>query len=270
MQNNHNSVNSTAKLVIANVAKSYESAASQKQVAALAPVSLEINAGEFAVFVGPSGCGKTTLLNLIGGFAQPTAGEILFEGRRVTKPGSDRLVMFQEPALFPWLNVIDNVSYGLKRRWFRPSLRKEEARRFLQMVHLEKFEDARIHELSGGMKQRVALARALAPNPRLLLIDEPFTGLDTMVRLELYLELQRIHQETRKTIIFVTHEMQEAACLGDRIFVFTGSPGRITHELKIDLPHPRDFNDIKVREFATRLLDTLKQNHETTTHENSA
>jgi NitT/TauT family transport system ATP-binding protein len=248
------------KLVIDNVSKTYESV-SQQNVSALEPVTIEINEGEFVVFVGPSGCGKTTLLNLIAGFARPTGGQILLDGIEVVRPGRDRLMMFQEPALFPWLNVIDNVSYGLPRNWLRLKARKEKARAFLRMVHLEKVEKALIHELSGGMKQRVALARALAPDPRVLLIDEPFTGLDAMVRLELYLELQRIHQETRKTIIFVTHEMQEAACLGDRIFIFSGSPGRLMHEVRIDLPRPRDFNDPKVMSFAGELMEKLKQNN---------
>ena len=183
------------KLVIDNVSKSYESGA-QQSVPALDPVNIEINEGEFVVFVGPSGCGKTTLLNLIAGFARPSGGQILLDGKEVERPGRDRLMMFQEPALFPWLNVIDNVSYGVPRNWLRLAARKEKARAFLRMVHLEKVEKSLIHELSGGMKQRVALARALAPDPRVLLIDEPFSGLDAMVKLELYLELQRIHQET--------------------------------------------------------------------------
>jgi NitT/TauT family transport system ATP-binding protein len=229
-------------------------------VPALEPVSIEINEGEFVAFVGPSGCGKTTLLNLIAGFVRPTAGQILLDGKEVVRPGRDRMMMFQEPALFPWLNVIDNVSYGLPRNWLRLSARKEKAREFLRMVHLEKVEKALIHELSGGMKQRVALARALAPNPRVLLIDEPFSGLDAVAKLALYLELQRIHQETRKTIIFVTHEMQEAACLGDRILVFSGSPGRVMHEMRIDLPRPREFDDPNVVRFATELMVKLKQN----------
>jgi NitT/TauT family transport system ATP-binding protein len=256
------------KLVISNVEKSYET--SQKKVAALASVSLEINEGEFVVFVGPSGCGKTTLLNLIAGFVEPTSGQILLDEKIVTKPGRDRLMMFQEHALFPWLNVIDNVAFGLRRNWLKPSQRKENARVFLRMVHLEKFEKEAIHELSGGMKQRVALARALAPNPSVLLIDEPFNALDALVKFELYAELQRIHQETRKTIIFVTHHMQEAACLGDHIVVFSGSPGRVTHEVKIGLPRPRDFNDPRVAEFATQLMTNLKENQENKRNEERA
>ena len=249
------------KLVISQVTKSFATA-EQKGVSAVEAVNLEINEGELVVFVGPSGCGKTTLLNLIAGFARPTSGKILLDGKEVAGPGRERLMMFQEAALFPWLNVIDNVSFGLPRPWLRHAARRETARAFLRMVHLEKFENASIHELSGGMKQRVALARALAPDPQVLLIDEPFTGLDAMVRMELYLELQRIHQETRKTIIFVTHQMQEAACLGDRIVVFSGSPGRVTHEVKIDLPRPRDFSDPKVVQLAAEVIAKLKQNEQ--------
>lgn len=248
------------KLVISNISKSFETAA-HKNIAALAPVNLEINEGEFVVFVGPSGCGKTTLLNLIAGFLKPATGEILLDGKRVVRPGPDRMMMFQEPALFPWLNVLDNVSFGLPGRWLHRAARRERAREFLRMVHLESFEKASIHELSGGMKQRVALARALAPQPHLLLIDEPFNALDQLVKSELYLEVQRLHQETKKTIIFVTHHIQEAACLGDRIVVFSGSPGRVTHELKIDLPRPRDLNDPKVRDFAAQLMANLQENH---------
>lgn len=248
---------SEVALLVDNVSKTFESATTQKTVAALSPVSMEIRKGEFVVFVGPSGCGKSTLLNLIAGFIEPSTGKITLDGEEVIKPGCERLMMFQDHGLFPWLNVIDNVSYGLKRSWFHPKARREKARSFLRMMHLEEYEKADIHELSGGMKQRVALARALAPDPRVLLIDEPFSALDTVVRLELYAELQRIHQETRKTIIFVTHEMQEAACLGDRVLVFSGSPGSVTHELRIDLPRPRNYNDPQVQAHAQDLINRL-------------
>jgi NitT/TauT family transport system ATP-binding protein len=248
-------------LIVDGVAKTFETNA-QKAVPALAPVNMRIEKGEFVVFVGPSGCGKSTLLNLIAGFIQPSEGRITLDGKAVTKPGSERLMMFQEHGLFPWLNVIDNVSYGLKRTWLRPRARRETARSFLRMMHLEQYEKANVHELSGGMKQRVALARALAPDPRILLIDEPFSALDTVVRLELYAELQRIHQETQKTIIFVTHEMQEAACLGDRVIVFSGSPGSVTHEMKIDLPRPRNYTDPQVQAFAQDLISHLKANRQ--------
>jgi NitT/TauT family transport system ATP-binding protein len=247
-------------LAVDGVSKTFETN-SQRSIAALAPVSMEIKQGEFVVFVGPSGCGKSTLLNLIAGFTEPSSGKITLDGEEVVGPGHDRLMMFQEHGLFPWLNVIDNVAYGLRRSWLHPKARKEKARSYLRMMHLEKHEKANIHELSGGMKQRVALARALAPDPRVLLIDEPFSALDTIVRLELYAELQRIHQETRKTIIFVTHEMQEAACLGDRVLVFSGSPGAVTHELRIDLPRPRNYTDPQVQAYAQDLISTLQANH---------
>jgi NitT/TauT family transport system ATP-binding protein len=211
--------------------------------------------------VGASGCGKSTLLNIIAGLEHPDTGQVLTDGKPVTEPGRDRMVMFQEAALFPWLDVTGNVMFGLK---LKPNLsnseRREVARFYIKLVGLERFASSNIHELSGGMKQRVALARALAPNPRVLLIDEPFSGLDAVAKLALYLELQRIHQETRKTIIFVTHEMQEAACLGDRILVFSGSPGRVMHEMRIDLPRPREFDDPNVVRFATELMVKLKQN----------
>jgi NitT/TauT family transport system ATP-binding protein len=244
------------KLVISNVSKAFET--KTQALAALAPVDLEIREGEFVVFVGPSGCGKTTLLNIIAGFIEPTTGELQLDGQRITRPDRDRLMMFQEPALFPWLNVLDNVSYGLKGRWFRRQQRRERARQFIRMVHLEQFEKAPIHELSGGMEQRVALARALAPDPKVLLIDEPFSALDAMTRLKLYGELQEVQQATKKTVVFVTHETQEAACLGDRVLIFSGRPGRILHEIRIDLPRPRDFNDPKVFEYSAEILSRLK------------
>ncbi|MDB6057348.1 MAG: transporter related protein [Verrucomicrobiales bacterium] len=246
-------------LVVDRVSKTFESN-SQRSIPALAPVSMDIRKGDVVVFVGPSGCGKSTLLNLIAGFIQPSSGKITLEGEHVVAPGCERLMMFQDHGLFPWLNVIDNVSYGLKRRWFHPTARREKARQFLRMMHLENYEKANIHELSGGMKQRVALARALAPDPSVLLIDEPFSALDTVVRLELYAELQRIHQETKKTIIFVTHEMQEAACLGDRVMVFSGSPGSVIHELRIDLPRPRNYTDPQVQAHAQDLITRLQAN----------
>lgn len=245
------------KLVLKDVAKTFET--ESQSIPALAPVNMEINEGEFVVFVGPSGCGKSTLLNMIAGFIKPSSGSITLNGAPIKKPGRDRLMMFQEHALFPWLNVIDNVSYGLKRNWFKLRERRERARELLRMVHLEKFEKSYVHELSGGMKQRVALARALAPDPKMLLIDEPFPALDAVTRLKLYTELQEVYTATKKTIIFITHEMQEAACLGDRVFIFSGRPGRVMREIKLDLPRPRDFNGEEVRQRADFLLQEFKQ-----------
>src|SRR5882672_9808686 len=247
-------------LKIVNVSKTFENP--NQKIAALQPINLEVTEGEFVVFFGPSGCGKSTLLNLIAGFETPTTGEIVLDGQPVLKPGPDRLMLFQEHALFPWLNVIDNVLYGLRRQRkfrFRRKLRHERARELLRMVHLEEFEKASIHELSGGMKQRTALARALAPDPKVLLIDEPFPALDALVRAKLYTELQEILIRTRKTILSVTHDPNEAACLGDRVFVFTGRPGKIKAEIRVDFPRPREITDPKLAEFSSRIMAELEE-----------
>lgn len=248
------------KLRFAKVTKTFESASQTTE--ALQPIDLEIREGEYVVFFGPSGCGKSTLLNLVAGFEEPTSGEILLDDRPVEGPGNDRLMMFQEHGLFPWLNVMDNVTYGL--RWegayrFKPRARTRRALELIQLVHLEEFSKSRIHELSGGMKQRVALARALAPDPQVLLIDEPFPALDALVRAKLYLELQDILVRTGKTIVSVTHDPREAACLGDRVVVFTGRPGRIRADIKIELPRPRDINDPQVTEYASRITAELEE-----------
>ncbi|MCX6930853.1 MAG: ABC transporter ATP-binding protein [Verrucomicrobia bacterium] len=245
------------KLRLTNVSKTYANAA--KPVAALQPINAEIRAGEFVVFFGPSGCGKSTLLNLIAGFEDPTEGEITLDGARVEGPHHDRLMLFQEHGLFPWLNVIENVLFGLRRQFrFKPRARREKARQFLQMVHLDQFEKAPIHELSGGMKQRVALARALAPDPKVLLVDEPFPALDALTRTKLYGDLQEIFLRTSKTIILVTHDAREAACLGDRVLVFSGRPGRIKADIAIDLPRSREINDPKVAEYASLIMNQLE------------
>src|SRR6266403_5754202 len=247
-----------AFLKLENVSKEFVSAT--QKVDALQSINLEVKEGEFVVFFGPSGCGKSTLLNLIAGFERPSTGEILLEGEPVLKPGPDRLMMFQEHALFPWLNVRDNVIFGLKRQpgyRFRRKWQRRNVHELLKMVHMEEFEKAAIHELSGGMKQRVALARALAPDPKVLLIDEPFPALDALVRAKLYGELQEILTRTRKTILAVTHDPNEAACLGDRVFVFTGRPGKIKAEIPVDLPRPRDVTDPRLGEFTSKIMAEL-------------
>ncbi len=205
-------------LEMRGICKSFNSG---KELHTLEDLNLTIREGEFVVFVGPSGCGKSTLLNMVAGFESPSRGEILLHGKPVKGAGPDRLMMFQEHALFPWMNVLNNVRYGL--RWKHPFQRGkqvERARALLKMVHLEEFEKTLVHQLSGGMKQRVALARALAPDPKILLVDEPFPALDTMTRQKLYGDLQEIFTATGKTILSVTHDTREAACLGDRVFVF--------------------------------------------------
>lgn len=251
------------KLRITNVSMAFQSGS--QRVEALQSITFDVHAGEFVVLFGPSGCGKSTLLNLVAGFGLPTEGEITLDGKPVTRPGSDRLMMFQEHALFPWLNVLENVRYGL--RWdpeyrFRRGKQRDKARELLRMVHLDDFETSSIHELSGGMKQRAALARALAPDPEVLLIDEPFPALDALVRAKLYIELQDILVRTHKTIMSVTHDPREAACLGDRVLVFTGRPGRVRAEVRVDLPRPRDINDPQVGEFASQITAHLEELHE--------
>ncbi|MCC7517598.1 MAG: ABC transporter ATP-binding protein [Verrucomicrobiae bacterium] len=257
-----------AKLTLQGVTKTYRAA--RGSVDALREVSLQITEGQFVCLVGPSGCGKTTLLNIVAGLDEPTGGNVLVDGCPIAGPGRDRMVMFQEPALFPWLNVLDNVLFGLR---LKPNLgrreRREVAEFYLQLVGLQKFARADVHELSGGMKQRVALARALAPNPRVLLMDEPFAALDALTREQLYGDIQRIWKERRKTILFVTHNIREAACLGDRVLLFSAHPGQIREEFLIELPRPRDINSVHLAEHSARITRALKR-HLTTETEAAA
>jgi NitT/TauT family transport system ATP-binding protein len=246
-----------SKLSIENVSKSFRGTAGAVQ--ALDRVSLSVAEAEFVCLVGVSGCGKSTLLNIIAGLEKPDSGTVQVDGKPVTGPGRQRLVMFQESALFPWLNVLGNVLFGLK---LKPHLTKKDrldvARYYLELVGLTRFERANIHELSGGMKQRVALARALAPNPRMLLMDEPFAALDALTREQLYGDLQQIWQSRRKTIVFVTHNVREAACLGDRVILFSPHPGRVQEEFSIDLPRPRDINSVDLAEHSSEITRALK------------
>ena len=245
------------RLMIDRVSKWFESPRGRTQ--ALDDVTLDIREGEFVCFVGPSGCGKSTLLNMIAGLEMPDTGAVHAGGKMITAPGRERMMMFQEPALFPWLDVIGNVLFSLKLvPDMTASERKDRARYFLELVGLGKFTRASIHELSGGMRQRVALARSLAPNPRVLLMDEPFAALDAMTREQLYGDLQRICAEHRKTVVFVTHNVREAACLGDRVFIFSPHPGRLCGEFTIALPRPRDINNPALAEYASEITDRLR------------
>ena len=253
-----------SKLAIEDVSKSFKTGTGVVQ--ALDRVSLQVGEGEFVCLVGASGCGKTTMLNIIAGLEKPDSGTVRADGKPVTGPGRERLVMFQEPALFPWLNVFGNVLFGLK---LKPNLSKKNrhdvAKYYLELVGLSRFERANIHELSGGMKQRVSLARALAPNPRVLLMDEPFAALDALTREQLYGDIQKIWKARRKTIVFVTHNVREAACLGDRVLLFSPHPGRIQEEFTIDLPRPRDINSVDLAAHATRITKALKSAGKTET-----
>ena len=246
-----------SKLAIENVSKSFQT--SSGKVLALDRVDLNVAEGEFVCLVGASGCGKSTLLNIIAGLEKPDSGTVLADGKPVTAPGRERLVMFQEPALFPWLDVFGNVLFGLK---LKPNLtnkdRRDVAKYYLELVGLSRFEHANIHELSGGMKQRASLARALAPNPRVLLMDEPFAALDALTREQLYGDIQQIWESRRKTIVFVTHNVREAACLGDRVLLFSPHPGRIQEEFVVKLPRPRDINSVDLATHASRIKSALK------------
>lgn len=244
-----------AKIRLENVSVRFDTR--QGQPAALENVSLSIQAGEFVCLVGPSGCGKSTLLNIIAGLLQADQGEVYKDDLPITKAGPDRAVIFQEAALFPWLTAVQNVEFALK------SMRDKKARRakalaHLQMVHLSRFADSYPHELSGGMRQRVAIARALALDPDVLLMDEPFAALDAQTRDVLIGEVQRIWLETRKTVVFVTHNVMEAVTLGDRVICMGARPGCIKQELNIVLERPRAVEHPDTARFAQRIMANLE------------
>jgi NitT/TauT family transport system ATP-binding protein len=245
------------KLSVQGVSKSFSTREGRLKV--LEKIDLSVGEGEIVALLGPSGCGKSTLLHLIAGLERPDEGQIHADGRLVEGPGRDRMVMFQEPALFPWRDVLGNVLFGLE---LKPGLarwaRRDVARFYLRLVGLEAFARSRVHQLSGGMKQRVALARALAPNPRVLMMDESFGALDAMTREHLYVDLQRIWTERRKTIVFVTHDVREAVCLADRVAVMAPRPGRIREVVGVDLPRPRDLYSVELAQLAARITKTLR------------
>lgn len=247
---------STSTLRVRAVSKRFQGASGV--VTALDDISMEVAAGDFVCFVGPSGCGKSTMLNLIAGLDRPSEGQIMLGPQAITGPGADRVVMFQESALFPWLNVRDNVEFGLSLAGMPRQERHERSAHYLQMVGLGAFGRAWVHELSGGMKQRVALARALVLEPRILLMDEPFAALDAQTRDRLLLEVQRIWMETGKTIIFVTHNAREAAVLANRVLVFSARPGRIKAELHVDAARPRELKNSALLSVVNRIGEELE------------
>jgi len=233
----------TAKISLRRVGKVF--AGRGVEVTALSDISVDVHSGQFLVLVGPSGCGKSTLLDLLAGLSQPTSGEVLLDGRPVTGPGLDRGVVFQQYALFPWRTAQANVEFGLEGKGIPRRARRDQARQFLDLVGLSGFADRYPHELSGGMKQRVAIARSLAFDPDVLLMDEPFAALDAQTRDGLQDELLRIWERTGKTIVFITHGIDEAVYLGQRVAVMTSRPGRIKQVVDIALESRTTTEDLR-------------------------
>ncbi|HTI14689.1 MAG TPA: ABC transporter ATP-binding protein [Dictyobacter sp.] len=250
------SLSSNRALHISEVSKTFTGQG--RTVEALLPVNLQVQEGEFVCFLGPSGCGKSTLLNIIAGLETPSTGQVFAHDTEVQGPGTDRILLFQEAALFPWLDVQKNVEFGLRQARIPARRRAEIAQRFIDIVHLNGFEHSFVHQLSGGMRQRVAIARALAIDPQILLMDEPFGALDAFTRDRLQGELESIWSETHKTILFVTHSVQEAVTLGDRVVVFAPRPGRIIQEFRIDFPRPRRADDHRLVDLSAEILQTLR------------
>lgn len=241
---------------IENVSKLFQ--ADGKEMEALHEINLRIKENEFICFIGPSGCGKTTLLRIIAGLEEPTSGAVYISGKQIKGPGPERGMVFQEYSLFPWRTVLDNVAFGLELKEIPQDVRYSKARDYIKMVGLERFENRYPHELSGGMKQRVAIARALVNDPLALLMDEPFGALDAQTRNIMQSELLRIWHEEKKTIIFVTHSVDEAIYLADRIVIMSARPGRIKDVIEIDIPRPRNRTSPEVNRVRDRILCDLR------------
>ncbi len=244
------------RVVLKRVHKSFHQKGQRVQV--LSDINFAVEEGEFVCVIGPSGCGKSTLISLIAGLGFPDSGEVFVDSKIVDGPSPDRLVVFQEAALFPWLSVLGNVEFGLKIQGVPDPERRERALEIIKMVHLSRFVNAHPHELSGGMKQRASIARALVMNPKILLMDEPFAALDAQTRQMLQAELQEICQKTKKTVLFVTHNVREATFLSDRVFEMTARPGTMKHEYSIPVPRPRNEQDVNLLAIQTRIMSSLK------------
>ncbi|SMD21457.1 ABC transporter ATP-binding protein [Kibdelosporangium aridum] len=230
-----------------HVTAGYENRRDHTRLIALRDVSLDVARGEFLAIVGPSGCGKTTFINMIAGFVQPLEGEITVDGEPVTGPGMDRAMVFQDYALLPWRTVQRNIRFAMENRRTKPSKAEqdERIRKAIELVGLTGFEKAYPHELSGGMRQRVGIARALVTEPSVLLMDEPFGAVDAMTREAMQAELEKIIAQTGQTVVFITHSIDEAVTLGDRVVVVSSRPGRIKEIVPVDLPRPRMDSDIR-------------------------
>jgi NitT/TauT family transport system ATP-binding protein len=229
------------------------------EILALADIDLDVGEGEFVCLLGPSGCGKSTLLKIVAGLIPPSDGAIRIAGRAVTGPGPDRAVVFQDYALFPWMTVADNVEFGLAARGTPPERRRAVSAELLRAVGLADFAAKYPHHLSGGMKQRVSIARALAVDPVLLLMDEPFGALDAQTRFVMQRELLRVWRAYRKTVLFVTHSIEEALYLGDRVLVMTARPGRVKADIRVTHERPRDIASAEFTRLRREMLELLSE-----------
>lgn len=249
-----------AKLEARNIGKYFPAVQGNetKLITAIKNINLTIEDEQFVCFVGPSGCGKTTLLNILAGLDKPTEGEVILNGHPVNETGPDRIMVFQENALFPWLKVIDNVEFGLTMAGVEKNKRHERAIHYLEMMQLTKFANAYTYQLSGGMKQRVAIARALVMDPEVLLMDEPFAALDSQTRDLLLVELQMIWAKTKKTIIFITHNLLESVVLGNKVIVFTKRPGTVKNEISVNYKRPRLPEDENLHPYFRQVVDSIK------------
>jgi NitT/TauT family transport system ATP-binding protein len=263
MEEGHSEIDSmTHKLKLRNVTKTFS--AEKEEIKALEDVNIEVKPTEFLCIIGPSGCGKTTLLRMIAGLDYPSSGEIILDGKEVKGPSPDRGMVFQEFSLFPWRTVIKNVTFGLEI----PGINKQEqyktAERYIELVGLRGFENRYPHELSGGMKQRVAIARALATDPAILLMDEPFGSVDAQTRNILQRELLEIWKRTKKTVLFVTHSVDEAVYLADRVAVMSTRPGHIIACMNVEMTRPRRRTSMEANEIREQLLKLLGSNNQKT------
>lgn len=248
---------STSQLEIQGVCKCYPAGDNGEIVEALKDINFSVEKGEFVCLLGRSGCGKSTLLSIIAGLQKPSCGSALLDGRPIEGPDRHRMLMLQDPALFPWLDVMENVLYGLKLvDGLSAIARRERAEHYLDLVGLSRFQNFRIHDLSGGMRQRVALARALAPNPEILLMDEPFSALDAMTREQLYADMQAVWENTQKTVVMVTHNTREASCLASRIILMRC--GTVMGDVPITLAYPRTMNDLNITKTAAHIAGMLQ------------
>lgn len=244
------------KLEAKNIVKYFQH--DDYKIKALNGVNLKVGAGDFVCLVGPSGCGKSTFLRIAAGLETPDNGEILFDGKPVTETGPERILVFQEGALFPWLKVSDNVEFGLKMAGIPKEEREQISKRYLDMMQLTKFANSYTFQLSTGMKQRVAIARALVMDPDVLLMDEPFAALDAQTRDLLLVEMQLIWEKTKKTILFVTHNVAEAVVLGNKVAIFSNRPSSVKKEMTVDFPRPRLVEDEKLMKIQQEILTELK------------